>query len=87
MVPLTFERAREFFGARMILWGGIPSVYLSPWYAEEDFRAAVRRVLRVAAPGDAFILGVADNVMPDSIIERVEWISRLVESEGNYPLC
>jgi uroporphyrinogen-III decarboxylase len=87
MVPLTFERAREFFGSRMILWGGIPSVYLSPWYTEEGFRAAVRRVLRVAAPGDAFVLGVADNVMPDSIIERVEWISRLVESEGSYPLC
>ncbi len=86
MVPLTFERAREFFGNRMILWGGIPSVFLSPWCAEEEFRAAVRRVLRAAAPGDAFILGIADNVMPDSIIERVEWISRLVEARGGYPL-
>lgn len=86
MVPLTFERAREFFGNRMILWGGVPSVLLSSWYSEEEFRAAVRRVLRAAAPGDAFILGIADNVMPDSLIERVEWMSRLVESEGGYPL-
>ncbi len=86
MVPLTFERAREFFGTRMILWGGIPSVFLSSWYSEEEFRSAVRRVLHAAAPGAAFILGIADNVMPDSLIERVEWISRLVAAEGGYPL-
>jgi hypothetical protein len=87
MVPLTIERAREALGNRVILWGGIPSVYLSSWYSDADFEAAVRGVLHAIAPGDAFIAGIADNVMPDSAIERVEWISRLLETEGVYPLC
>jgi hypothetical protein len=46
----------------------------------------MRGVFRTIAPGDAFILGVADNVMPTSIIERVERISELVEQHGAYPV-
>jgi uroporphyrinogen-III decarboxylase len=86
MVPLTLEQARRAFGHRVILWGGIPSVILSPSWPEESFRAYVRRVLEVVAPGEAFILGVADNVMPDSLIERVAWIVELLEAEGACPL-
>ncbi len=86
MVPLTLEQTRRAFGDRVILWGGIPSVILSPSWPEESFRAYVRRVLEVVAPGEAFILGVADNVMPDSLIERVAWIVELLEAEGACPL-
>lgn len=35
---------------------------------------------------DAFILGVADNVMPDAYIERVERVSEMVEEYGTYPV-
>ena len=45
----------------------------------------MRGVFRTIAPGDAFILGVADNVMPTSIIERVERISDLVERARSVP--
>jgi hypothetical protein len=86
MVPLTLERAREVWGNRMILFGGLPSVMLSPHIPEDEFRSYVAYVLRTVAPGDAFILGVADNVMPDSIIERVEWVTEFVEKNGNYPI-
>jgi hypothetical protein len=37
-------------------------------------------------PGDAFILGVSDNVMPDSLIERVAWVSDWVREKGTLPL-
>ena len=43
-------------------------------------------LFRAIAPGDAFILGVADNVMSTSLIERVERISELVEQHGTYPV-
>ena len=46
----------------------------------------MRDVFRIIAPGDAFILGVADNVMPTSLIERVERVSELVEQYGSYPV-
>jgi uroporphyrinogen-III decarboxylase len=86
MVPLTMEKAREAWGNRIIIWGGIPSLLLSPSVPEEEFRQYVERLFDVIAPGDAFILGVADNVMPDSKIDRVAWISEFVERRGYYPL-
>jgi hypothetical protein len=87
MVPMTLEKARQAWGTRMIIWGGIPSVLLSASTPEDVFRAYVEDVFKVVAPGDAFILGIADNAMPDSLIERVAWVSDFVEAQGTYPLC
>lgn len=86
MVPLTLEHAREVWGNRVIIWGGLPSALLSPSVREEEFRDYVETMLDVIAPGDAFILGVADNVMPDSLIERVAWVTERVEARGWYPM-
>ena len=44
-------------------------------------------LFRTAAPGDAFILGIADNAMPDSKIERIERITEIVGQRGVYPLA
>jgi len=86
MVPLTLEQARRAWGDRVIIWGGLPSTLLSPSVPEEEFRDYMRGLLEAIAPGDAFILGVADNVMPDSLIERVAWVTELVEERGWYPI-
>lgn len=86
MVPVTLEEARAAWGDRVIIWGGLPSLLLSPSVPEEEFRAYVHGLLRAIAPGDAFILGVADNVMPDSVIDRVAWVTELIEERGQYPL-
>lgn len=86
MVPLTLAEARQAWGSRVIIWGGLPSLLLSPSVPEDEFRAYVCEMLKVIAPGDAFILGVADNVMPDSLIERVAWVSEIIEKRGDYPL-
>ena len=86
MVPLTLEQARQTLGHRVILYGCLPSLIFSPSFPEQDFREYVDRVLEVIAPGDAIILGVADNVMPDSVIERVAYASEVVEERGTYPI-
>ena len=86
MVPLTMEQARESWGNRVILWGGLPSLLLAPSVPEEEFREYMHRLFDTISPGDAFILGVADNVMPDSIIDRIAWVSDLIEERGRYPI-
>ena len=86
MVPVTVERAREVWGSRIIIWGGIPSLLFAPTFPEEEFRRQIEELFAAIAPGDAFILGVADNVMPDSVIDRVAWISDYVEKNGDCPL-
>jgi hypothetical protein len=86
MVEVTLEEARAAWGTDVTIFGGVPSIVLEPTYPEAEFDAYMRGVFRTIAPGDAFILGVADNVMPTSIIERVERISALVDQYGTYPI-
>jgi hypothetical protein len=82
MVKCTLEEARATWGDEVIIWGGVPSVILEPTVSEAEFEAYMRRVFRVVAPGNAFILGVADNVMPAAMVERIERITAMVEAWG-----
>ena len=85
-VSCTLEEARRFWGREMIIWGAVPSVILEPAYTEAQFEAHMRGIFRTVAPGDAFILGVADNVMPGALLNRLERIGEMVEAWGNYPV-
>jgi hypothetical protein len=86
MVPTTLAEARAAWGNRVIIWGGVPSAILEEPYTEEQFEAYVKELFCTIAPGEAFILGVADNVMPGSKIERVRRITEMVEERGRYPV-
>jgi len=86
MVEVSLEEARAAWGEDVIIFGGVPSIILEPTFPEAEFEAYMRNVFRTIQPGNAFILGVADNVMPTSIIERVERISDMVEEYGTIPI-
>jgi hypothetical protein len=86
MVPLTLEQARQTLGNRMILFGGLPSLIFSRSFPEQDFRDYVEQMFDAIAPGDAIILAVGDNVMPDSVIDRVAWVSERINERGYYPV-
>lgn len=86
MVTVTLEEARGVWGNKVIIWGGIPSSILCEGFPEEEFERYMLGMFRTIAAGDAFILGVADNVMPEAIIERVERVSEMVEALGEYPI-
>ena len=85
-VSCTLEEARRFWGNEMIIWGAVPSVVLEETYSEAQFEAYLRGVFRTVAPGDAFILGVADNVMPGALLSRLERIGEMVAEWGAYPI-
>lgn len=87
LVTVTLQEARQAWGNDVIIFGGVPSIILEEdVMADETFEAYMRDVFRTIAPGDAFILGVADNVMPRSKIERVERITQMVNEYGQYPI-
>ena len=73
-------------GNHVIIWGGIPSVILEDPYTDEQFETALEDLFRTIAPGDAFILGVADNVMPGARLDRIRRITQMVEQHGRYPV-
>lgn len=85
-VTCTLEEARATWGTDVIVWGAVPSVILEPTFSDGEFEAHMRQVFRTAAPGDAFILGVADNIMPGALLPRLARIAEMVEEWGEYPI-
>ena len=85
-VSCTLEEARQTWGTDVIIWGAVPSVILEDAYSDEAFEAYMRGVFRTVAPGDAFILGVSDNVMPNARLDRLERIAEMAEAWGTYPV-
>ena len=85
-VSCTLEEARAAFGGQVIIWGGVPSVILEDMFSDDAFEAYMRGLFRTVAPGDAFILGVADKVMPNARLDRLERITEMVEAWGTCPV-
>ena len=85
-VTCTLEEARAAWGTDVIIWGGVPSVLLESAYSDEQFESYMRGVFRTIAPGAAFILGVADNIMPGALLHRLERIAEMVEMWGTCPI-
>ena len=86
MTSVGLAQARQAWGKRITIWGGLASTMLSAFTPEEEFEAHVRQLLREAAPGDRFILGTGDNVPTDAELPRLHRLTELVEELGAYPL-
>ena len=86
MVPTTLAEARAAWDDRVIIFGGVPSVILEDPYTDEQFEQHMDDLFRTIAPGRAFILGIADNAMPGSKIERIRRITEMVGQRGAFPV-
>jgi hypothetical protein len=86
MARVTLAEARRAWGDRMVIWGGLPSNLFSAAFSEEEFRGFLEQVFDIIAPGRAFVLGIADNAMPDSIIQRIEYVGQRAAARGNFPV-
>jgi len=61
-------------------------VILEESVSDEQFEEYMQEIFNAVAPGDRFILGIADNVMPTSLMSRVRRIGEMVEERGIYPI-
>jgi uroporphyrinogen-III decarboxylase len=87
LVKCTLKEAREAWGADMIIWGGIPSILMEDdVVSDEEFEEYMTDLFATIAPGDAFILGVADNVTAKASLSRVLRVGEMVEEYGKYPI-
>jgi uroporphyrinogen-III decarboxylase len=86
LVPFELAEARRRFGPGVTIWGGVPSTILCDPYTDAEFEDSMDALFRTIAPGEGFILGVSDNIMPETRIERVRRIGELVRTRGLYPV-
>ena len=82
---LKWEELSEFVGdSNSILWGGIPGTYFTANVSEEEFERHVKRIIEIMVKEPRYVLGVADQVPPDGLEERVRRVGELVEKYGMY---
>jgi hypothetical protein len=78
----TFEEAWAAWENGPLIWGGIPSYYLEPRIAEDEFQNHIVSLLALVNDRP-IILGVSDAVMTDCLIDRVRWISQLLDKPAH----
>ncbi|MCL5271135.1 MAG: hypothetical protein M1457_11455 [bacterium] len=75
---------RALAGPGPILWGGLPGVYFTPLVSDEEFDRHTIEVLEVMRRDRRCVLGVADQVPPDALRERVRRVADLADRYGRY---
>ena len=73
------EGLREIAGSGITIWGGLPGALFSRVYTDYQFDEHLKKVLDTFPLGSGFVLGVADQVPPDAVIDRVIRVREQVE--------
>lgn len=73
---IAVEELRKYAGEELFIWGGLPGAMFTPAFTDEQFADHIQRILNLNDP--KMILGVADQVPPDAIDERIREVSRLI---------
>jgi hypothetical protein len=75
-IPL--ESLRDSSGVNIVIWGGLPGAMFSPSTKERDFIRHAKTAVDVFSKDGRCVLGVADQVPPDGLLERVRLVSDMV---------
>lgn len=87
MTKMTIGEIKRALRGKVTIFGGIPSVaLLERSMTDEEFEKFMRALFQQIAPGDRFILGVADTTPPDAKFERLLRITEMVAEWGKLPL-
>lgn len=81
---MTMEEVAAEITGDTILWGGLPGIVFTPNFGEGEFVSHIKSILQVMRTKPAYVLGVADQVPPDGILERVGSIAALCDEFGRY---
>jgi uroporphyrinogen-III decarboxylase len=81
---MSLSQAAAEITGDTILWGGLPGIVFTPNFGEDAFVAHVKDMLEIMRRKPAYVLGVADQVPPDGILERVGKVAALCDEFGRY---
>ncbi len=75
---LSFEEAWEAWRGKVLIWGGIPSPLFEHHVPRDAFERRVSQMLDLIGDDTRIILGIGDQAMGPTLIERVAWVSQLL---------
>jgi hypothetical protein len=73
----TLAEARSAAGPGLVLWGGIPQDVLLSSCSDVEFRSAAAQAFSQAAGDPGIVLGVADRVPAQALLERLAELVRM----------
>jgi hypothetical protein len=83
MVSVTMEETLERLGDKIVVWGGIPSIVIVPEVVSyekfSDYLNYYFKTLEKYKGKSRVIVGIADNVVAEADIDRVEKVSEMVD--------
>jgi hypothetical protein len=80
---LTFKKAYAAWKDKPIMWGVLPSPLFEERVAVETFRADIRDIVNTVEKAHPVILGVADQAVSLSLMERVREIDEMIETHAS----
>lgn len=81
---MTLDEINQTMGDEAIYFGGLPGGYFSDQVSDSQFDAYVIEVIEKLKGFPNAILGVSDQVVPGSRINRIKRVNHLVEEHGYY---
>jgi len=81
---MTMEEIVSCIPERTIIWGGAPGIMFTPNVPEAEFIRHIKSMLDIMITSPRFVLGVADQVPPNGIMERVKKVSAICDEYGKY---
>lgn len=81
---LSIGEFENYIKSDSVMWGGIPGVMFTDLYNDEDFENFVLGVIEKMTTKPKYVLGIADVIPPNGIIDRVKKVTELVEKYGIY---
>ena len=75
LTRLAFEEAWEAWRGKVLIWGGIPSPIFESPVPESEFRDWVAGMLDTIGDDGRIILGISDQAMGSTLIDRVRYVS------------
>jgi len=80
---LPLKEARALWGKK-IIWANFPeTIFL---LGADETRRFTRELLKTAAPGDNFLVGITEDIHPDYIEEGLSAVTETINQHGNYPI-
>lgn len=82
---VAIEEVRSLVDPNTIIWGGIPGgMFRTDSISDQEFDQHVLRCIEVMTQSPTYVLGVADQVVPGSSVERIKRVRQLVDQYGKY---
>ena len=86
MTKITMAEYYRRWSPKLTLFGGVPSTIVLDETSDADFEAYLGGLFRAVAPGNRYLVGIADQVPPNAIFSRLQRIGERVAKEGSLPL-